>query len=908
MGQRTTSEFVLLSHAGTDLSVLHRTQFKLPPDFAKTLAIHLQAFTDADCMAHLFEQHLANAKIIVVRVLGRITEIPCFEQLKKHARHHDCHLIVVSGTGEPDPELALHSTVAPTLLHEVTRYFQAGGVGNMVQMLRFLSDHLLMTGFGYASPLPLPEHGIYHPELSDTATIEDWELLRNPEWPDVGIVFYRAHWVGENLHFVDVLIESLKRRKMNALPVFTSSLRTLNAVGKSAGLGFFEKNGTSRIHVLINTTSFAMGDVNTEGPTPSGWSVAVFEALDIPVVQAITSSMTREQWEQSTRGLNPLDTAMNIALPEFDGRIVGVPVSFRAKSVVGSSTDHAEYEPVTDRMERIAGITARLARLRHRPHSEKRIAFIFTNSNSKASQIGNAVGLDSPASLFAILHAMQMQGYLIENLPVSSNQLIHDLIDQGAYDEDYLTEEQLRNAVAKVPASQYAEWFAELPDELQKKMQSQWGAPPGMAYVHEEQLILAGLEYGNTFVALQPPRGYGMDQDAIYHTPDLPPTHHYYALYRWLRDHWAADAIVHIGKHGTLEWLPGKGVGLSENCFPDALLGDMPLFYPFILNDPGEGAQSKRRAHAVVIDHLTPPMTTADTYGPLAQLTQLVDEYYQVEMLDPSKLPLLQQQIWNLIKEANLDSDLAAMLHHDHDHEHGHEHDHDSPWDERLNEEGVPATLSQMEGIDVAHLIEDIDGYLCELGAAQIRDGLHILGQAPKDEALIQMVCALVRLPNLTVPGLPAGIAKAFSLSIDELLADKGKRLKRNSAQLQQRSEHPLVTHADTLDAINALGHRMVAQLSAHHFEPDAIEETIQNVLGNTDETSDIRRTLHFVCTVLVPNLHRTTEEITNLLHGLGGGYVPAGPSGAPTRGMAHVLPTGRNFYSVDPRALPSQA
>ena len=818
--QLDSNDIVLLSHASTDISVLHQSQSKLPTNFVKIQALHLEALSTAGGVASLIEQHLGNAKIIVVRVLGRIAEVSGFEQLEKYARHQDCYLIVISGTGEPDPELALHSTVSPAILHEVTAYFQAGGLDNMAQMLRFLSDHLLMTGFGYALPLPLPEHGIYHSALLGITSIEDWEQLRNPKWPDVGIVFYRAHWVSGNLGFVDALIDALKRKEMNVLPVFTSSLRSLDETGKPLGLTFFEKNGASRISVLINTTSFAMVDVNTEGPTPSAWSVAAFEMLDIPVVQAITSSMTREQWKQSMRGLNPLDTAMNVALPEFDGRIIGVPISFKARVASDAPTDHAEYEPMANRVERIAGITARLAQLRHRPRSEKRIAFIFTNSNSKASQIGNAVGLDSPASLFAILHAMKVRGYRIENLPANSNQLIHDLIDRGTYDENYLTDDQLRNAVARVSASQYVAWFNELPDELRTKMQAQWGAPPGAAYVNEDQLMLAGLEYGNAFVALQPPRGYGMDQDAIYHTPDLPPTHHYYAMYRWLRDHWGADAIVHVGKHGTLEWLPGKGIGLSENCFPDALLGDMPLFYPFILNDPGEGAQSKRRAHAVVIDHLTPPMTTADTYGPLAQLTQLVDEYYQVEVLDPSKLPLLQQQIWNLIKETNLDSDLAAMRHqnhdfdehddngHDHDdHDHDkHDHNYDHSWDGRLNEEGVPETLARMDGVDVAHLIEDIDGYLCELGAAQIRDGLHILGQTPKNEALIQMIFALVRLSNLAIPGLPDGIAKAFSLNIDLLLADKGRRLGSVPKPLQQLSERTLVTHADALDAISTLG------------------------------------------------------------------------------------------------------
>lgn len=963
---------VLLTHAGTDLSALHRAEAELPEGFVPVAGVNLQTVDGPERMAALLATTLATARIVVVRVLGRASAIPGFEELLKDARHHGRALIAVSGTGEPDPELAALSSVLPALQHDVTAYLQAGGTGNMAQLLRCLSDRLLMSGFGYLPPTPLPEHGIYHPELSTLCTLDDWAELRNPAWPTVGITFYRAHWVSGNTRFIDLLVDMLAERQLNALPIYTASLRTLDQSGMPAALQFFA--GAGRIDALINTTSFAMGDVNADGPTTAGWSVAAFERLDIPVIQAITSSMTQAQWEASERGLNPLDTAMNVALPEFDGRIVSVPMSFKHEQ------DETHYAPLADRVRRVAGIAARQVALRRTPAKKKRIAFIFTNSNSKASQIGNAVGLDSPASLFAMLHAMQEQGYHIPGLPESSDALIHELIDRGAYDEDYLTADQLSKAIASVPAARYAEWFCQLPEALQQKMLERWGAAPGSAYVHDGKLAFAGLEYGNTFVALQPPRGYGMDPDAIYHTPDLPPTHHYYALYCWLRDDWQADAIVHVGKHGTLEWLPGKGVGVSEHCFPDALLGDMPMFYPFILNDPGEGSQAKRRAHSVVIDHLTPPMTTADTYGPLAQLTQLVDEYYQVEMLDPAKLPLLQQQIWDLIKEAKLDTDLAAMLshdheHHDHDHDHhhdGHEHghhehvhehehaaapagkyrlqpakpavvqasaatgkyrpsvakphshehdhhhghghhhhhdhDHDHEWDATLNEDGVPLTLAKMEGVDVAHLIEDIDGYLCELGAAQIRDGLHVLGRAPEDDALIDMVCALVRLPNLSIPSLPASVAEALGVAWDGLQDDKGKRLEDIPPLLQALATKPLVTRADALDEIAALGRRLVAGLAEQGFAAAALDAVLAQVLPGVTDCESLPRTLSFVCRELVPNLARTTEEIDNLLHGLAGGYVPAGPSGAPTRGMAHVLPTGRNFYSVDPRSLPSQA
>ncbi|MDO9046181.1 MAG: cobaltochelatase subunit CobN [Methylobacter sp.] len=951
----------LLTHAPNDLMVLQSALAQMSEGFPQVTGINLQALENDAQMAELLEHQLASANIIVLRVLGRLGSVPGFADLLRQAKSQGRHLIAISGTGEPDPELAAASTVSPAVLHQVQAYFQAGGSVNMAQLLRYLSDHFLLTGFGFEPAVDLPEHGIYHPDLSQDANIDDWLALREPHRGSVGIVFYRAHWMSGNTRFIDALVDALEKRDLNVLPVFTSSLRAGHCDDAlPSALQYFSSNQGAHIDVLINTTAFAMGEITPGGATPAGWSVSVLEQLNVPVLQAITSGMMHHQWEQSARGLNPLDAAMNVVLPEFDGRIITVPLSFKAKAS-GLSNELIEYEPVQDRVARIAQIATRFTKLKRLDNADKRIAFVFTNSNSKASQIGNAVGLDAPASLMRILQAMQADGYNIGKLPESGTALIHELIDRCAYDNTYLTSEQLAHAVGRVSAAQYATWFDDLPVEMQKKMTAQWGTAPGEAYVHDGHISLAGLELGNNFVALQPPRGYGMDPDAIYHQPDLPPTHHYYALYRWLRDEWKADAIVHVGKHGTLEWLPGKGVGLSENCFPDALLADMPLFYPFIINDPGEGAQAKRRAHAVVVDHLTPPMTTADTYGALAQLTQLVDEYYQVEVLDPAKLPLLQQQIWDLVKETNLDADLQArLLHHDHDHdddhhhhahhhnrddehEHGeehhhadhhdhhhddddhhHRHHHDHDDDHHHQEDGLPELLTKMAGADVAHLIEDLDGYLCELGAAQIRDGLHILGLAPENEQLIDMLVSLTRLPNQDIPGLPIEIARLFGLSMDSLLEHQGRRLEQAIPELEKLAGRPLPTHADVLETIEVLCKRLFTELQAHAYSESTIDTVISKTFGvqakpasageactpadSTGDYNSIRRVLNFACRELAPNLARATDEIDNLLSGLSGGYVPAGPSGSPTRGMAHILPTGRNFYSVDPRSVPSQS
>ena len=945
----STAGVILLTHADSDLAALSRCVSLLPEGFPRVRGISLQSVAESRDMAALLEGELLHARIVVVRVLGRLSGIPGWQGLLEAATKRRQSLLVVSGTGEPNPELDVVSTVAPGILRETLAYLQAGGPHNLAQWLRFLSDHLLLSGHGFDAPVPLPDHGIYHPALGETPTLQEWEELGDRAAPVVGIAFYRAHRLSGNLRFIAAMVEALARRGLKALPVFTSSLRALNEAGKSAALSFFqgEPGPRPRIDALINTTSFAIGDLNPQGPTSPGWSIAAMAELDVPVFQAIVSGMDLEQWRAASRGLNPLDTAMNVVIPEFDGRIVTVPVSFKEKHQA-SGMEVVEYAPLADRVERIAGIVGAHVRLRRLERGHRRIAFVFTNSNTKASQIGNAVGLDAPASVMTVLRAMRKAGYDISDLPQTGDALIHALIDRGCYDMDHLTAAQCASAVGRVPATRYAEWFSELPRSLRERMQSQWGSPPGEAYVHDGHLILAGLEFGNAIVTLQPPRGYGMDPDAIYHQPDLPPTHHYYALYRWLRDDWGAHAIVHVGKHGTLEWLPGKGVGLSEDCFPDAFLGDLPLFYPFIVNDPGEGAQAKRRAHATIVDHLTPPMTTADTYGVLAQLGELVDEYYQVEMLDPGKLPLLQAQIWGLVKEARLDRDLGAILadhEHDYDHDEDHEHDHshedghgherahghghddhtgqgdhehehgdahrhNHQWDDTLNEHGVPMGLARMDGVDFAHLIEDIDGYLCEIGAAQIRDGLHVLGQGPDAKQLPDMLCALTRLPNIGVPSLPTEVARYYGLEFATLLDDKGKRLGPAPEALAGAAARALVTRADAIEAIENVCRALYTLLQQHDFDSSSIDRVIHDCLGprETDVIDRIAAVLKFACDELIPNLIRTTDEIDNLLRGLDGRYVPAGPSGAPTRGMAHILPTGRNFYSVDPRSLPSRA
>ena len=913
--QQPTGGIMLLSHADTDLLTLARAKDLLPPEL-ETSSYSLNALHSEDQMEVLLAGELGRARILVLRVHGPLSCVPGFERLRDLCVERGQSLVLISGTGELSPEFSQTVNVPSDVMETAAGYLALGGVNNFVELCHFLSDRLLLTGYGYAAPAPMPEHGIYLPEM-DAATMEDWERRADPHKATVAVLFYRAHRMSGNTAFIDAMAQAIEARGMNALCIFTSSLKSKGA-GRPVVFSWLE----GRADVLISTLSFALGEIDNGGATEAGDSVTAFESLGIPVIQAIASGMARGAWEGSRRGLNSLDTAINVAIPEFDGRIITVPISFKER---GASAPDGLYAAHEERIERVAGIAARLAKLRRTANSERRVAFVLTNSSAKASQVGGAVGLDTPASLLTVLHALKSRRYSIAGLPATSDALMQNLLERGSYDERY----PLHPAYAeRFSRAAYHAQFASFPERARRRMEDYWGQPQPHGFSvrpekpktdkklmgtlagkiasvarepwsDEQSYHFAAMSFGNALVALQPPRGYGIDPDAIYHTPDLPPTHHYAAFYRWLgvpqsEGGWGADAIVHMGKHGTLEWLPGKGIGLSEECFPDLLLGDLPLVYPFIVNDPGEGSQSKRRAHAVIVDHLTPPMTTAETYGSLAELNQLVNEYYSVEKLAPSKLPYLQQQIWDLVQKANLqaDLDLKTMLTRDHG-------DHKHEWDDELTPEGVPTTLAEMSGNDVAHLIEDLDGYLCELGMAQIRNGLHTLGTMPP---LPEMLRSLTRLSNADVPSLQTALAGAFGFELAALLEKPGERLSSGLALLGQAVH----AHADVLDVLDRAALDLYTLLEELGFRSEAIDDVQHAVLGLA--TEEIRKTLRFACMTLVPRLEQCGKEIDHLLDALEGRYIPAGPSGAPTRGMAHILPTGRNFYAVDPRALPSQA
>ncbi|ELR99609.1 cobaltochelatase subunit CobN [Gloeocapsa sp. PCC 73106] len=782
--EQNPAPIVILTAADSDIQTLANCLTLLPSGFPQLRVASLLQLQQQLTIDFYADTVLNEAQVIVLRLLGgRSYWSYGLEIVKEIADNNNAKLLVVPGDDQPDPELISHSTVSLTIVNRLWHYFSEGGAVNLANGLKYLTDATLGTNYIPDAPQIVTKVGIYHTSATT---------------PTVAILFYRAHFLAGNLLPIDALIEALQIRNTPCVAIFISSLRDLEVQAEIVP-------DLTDIQLILNTTSFSV---------PNNF----WEKLNIPVFQVILSSSTVEEWEASFQGLQPRDLAMNVALPEVDGRIITRAISFKLVQNWHPQleTPVVIYQPRLDRVNFVVDLAINWLKLAQIPASEQKIALIVANYPNRDGRIANGVGLDTPASCLAILQALESEGYQLAEIPATVSELMESLIREKARLDQFLTRER------------YQEYFTTLPVEVQQGISDRWGE------VTSETIPIPGKRLGNIFIGIQPSRGYDLDPSLNYHAPDLEPTHAYLAYYFWLKEVFGAQAIVHLGKHGNLEWLPGKSLALSSGCYPEIALTSIPHFYPFIVNDPGEGTQAKRRSHAVILDHLTPPLTRAELYGPLQQLELLLDEYAQAESINPGRLKLISEKIMILVQESNLAEDLGV----------------DNP--------------------ELESFLNLASGYLCELKEAQIRDGLHIFGSCPQGRQLRDLIIAIARFPSGDRLGLTRALAQDLSLDFDPLIPS------------------PVVA---TLEA--------QAQLY--------IEQLLDNCSFNPPPGEQTHGELHWIKTRLLPSLKATDEEINNLLKGLRGEYVPSGPSGAPSRGKPEVLPTGRNFYSVDIRAIPTQ-
>ncbi len=789
--------------------------------------------TDAELTALI-----AGADLVVVRLLGSPHDLwPGLAAV----REAGTPLVILGGEQQPNAELMELSTVPMGTAAEAHRYLAEGGPANLAQLHAFLSDTVLLTGEGFEPPVAIPAWGY-----------ADRPSGRAGDLPRVGVLYYRAHEASGNNAFAHALADAIDATgRAVGVPIFAGSLR-------SAPDDLYEALGT--LDALVVTVLAAGGSAPataSAGGDDEAWDVERVAALDIPVLQGLCLTNGRDEWDASDDGISPLDYASQIAIPEFDGRITTAPFSFKEIDAEGLPAYVADPE----RCARVAGIAVNHAVLRRVPTGEKRIALMLSAYPTKHARIGNAVGLDTPVSAIRLLRRLREDGYdLGADNPVlplldlpddteAGDALIHALIAAGGQDEEWLTNAHLTDAHVRIGKTAYDAWTADLPASLRDAMVEAWGESPGGLFVNDDgAIVLATLQAGNVVILIQPPRGFGENPVAIYHDPDLAPSHHYLAAYRWLAagveaGGFGAHAVVHLGKHGSMEWLPGKNAALSAACGPDAAIANLPLIYPFLVNDPGEGAQAKRRAHATIVDHLVPPMARAESYGDIARLEGLLEEYDKISAMDPAKLAAIRGEIWQLMHAAQLHRDLGLE---------------ERPDDEEFDD-----------------FLLHVDGWLCEIKDAQIRDGLHILGAAPTGEARVNLVLSILRVAQVwggvgnAVPGLRAALGL------------------KDGADLQ------------AVDETEARARALVEAMEAADWDP-----TFATTLHDAPE---VQQVLRFAAEQVVPRLAGTTGELDAVLHALAGGFVPAGPSGSPLRGLVNVLPTGRNFYTVDPRAVPSR-
>ncbi|WP_245503178.1 cobaltochelatase subunit CobN, partial [Rhizobium leguminosarum] len=676
------------------------------------------------------------------------------------------------------------------------------------------------------------------------------------ESPTVAISFYRALVQSGETGPIEALVEALAGLGLRPLPVFAYSLKD------PISTGILESVFSAlKPDVVINTTGFAVSAPGADRqPT-------VLEANEAIVLQAILSASSKEAWAASPQGLSARDLGMNVALPEVDGRVLARAVSFKTAARYDAlvETNIVASQADAGRVRYTAELAANWARLRKTSAGHRRIALVMANYPNRDGRIGNGVGLDTPAGTVEVLKAMRVAGYPVAEIPADGDALIRHLMEgpTNSGSDGKIIRETLS-------LSLYNSFLESLPSKIQDEVRARWGNPQDDPYFREGVFALPFARFGEVLVGIQPARGYNIDPKESYHSPDLVPPHGYLAFYAFLRRAFGAHAVIHMGKHGNLEWLPGKALALSESCYPEAILGPLPHLYPFIVNDPGEGTQAKRRSAAVIIDHLTPPLTRAESYGPLKDLEALVDEYYEASGGDPRRIRLLSRQILELVADIGLDRDA-----------------------------GIASGESEGEAL------KKLDAYLCDLKEMQIRDGLHVFGVSPEGRLLTDLTVALARVPRGLGEGGDASLQRAIAAdaglgggvrgasSFDPLDTDMAAVWAGPRPDiLADVLDAPWRTNGDAVERIELLAAKFVSG----EMECPADWKATQAVLLEIE-------------TRLKPSILACgPAEIAGLLAGLDGRFVAPGPSGAPTRGRPDVLPTGRNFYSVDSRAVPTPA
>ncbi|WP_168582791.1 cobaltochelatase subunit CobN [Gephyromycinifex aptenodytis] len=746
-----------------------------------------------------------------------------------------------------------------------------------------------------ASPVSVPTEGLWLPETGWVPAEQSYLDSLEASTPTIGLLFPQIFWLNDNIAHVEALVGALRERGAQVIPVFAH--RFEDAVRGTAGTRaivnrFFRRDEASLVDAVINLQGFSLLAVD-----PS--SADVFPGLGVPLLQAMTSSGERTEWEATQQGMPTMDVAVQAAHPEFDGALISRVVATKESDMLDPLTGAliTRLVPIPDRVDSMADLSMAWARLRRLPAHERRIAVVFHHHPPRNDRIGCASGLDSFESVRLLLARMAREGYVVPEQFATADELSDRMLNALTCDQRWLTPDAMHaRAQAHADTSTAVRWNADLPQRVQEGLAKSWGAPPGELFVHQGELSFAGFVNGNVFVTIQPPRGE-LEKVSEGHLHDLvlPPPHHYLAHYRWMRDVFGAHAVVHVGTHGSLEWLPGKALGLSQECYPELALADLPNIYPYIVNNPGEGTQAKRRSHCALVDHLTPPMRNAALDDQLALVDRLAREYPDAASRSAAAAEGVAEALWEAIEEVDLQVDLEI---------------------DRESALGNPSEF-----------VNHVRHYLLELSDNAISDGLHVLGRVASDrgddnpglgprERVVEYLVQLLRLPNGDVPSLRESVLDCWGVELatepdvagvlpalgDVAGIDRLRQANEACGALVEAVYDAACARLGTTEVPLASG----PDAGAPEDPAQAAAQAAVQVLGCRH--GGVEAALVYLIDDLLPRLAHVSDEMESVLTALAGGFVAPGKSGAPTRGNADILPTGRNFFSLDPRTLPTPA
>lgn len=748
------------------------------------------------------------------------------------------------------------------------QYFLNGGKENLRNLLLFLCTGNSTANQCIALPRPIPRQGIWHPSaLSSFRDFSEYAAWYRHEGKDsVGLLIDHTFWANGNLAVETELIRALESRNLLVIPVFTDCLKdnNLGSLGLQECIRtFFMNCGSPRVSAIINLLS-AINDPNepvNEDLEPFRMSIDLIKELNIPVFQPIiTYHQTLEEW-RTLKGLVD-DIPWAVSLPEYDGVIEPVLIGATFEKTESDGTRIA----IPERCDRVAGRIKRWIRLKNTPKSDRKVVFMLNNSpcHGVEATVGSASHMNGLQSMVNILHQLKDEGYTVEDIPETGQDLIRRILERRALCEFRWTTVQdiiaKGGAIAQVPTEEYRKWYDTLEPEFREKVSSTWGEPPGEGMVFEGNLLITGISFGNVLVCCQPKRGcYGPKCDGrvckILHDPRCPPPHQYLATYHYLEEDFDADVLIHVGTHGSLELTPGNGVGMSGHCSPDVCIGNIPYLYIYNANNPPEGALAKRRTYATLIDYMISVMDQSELYEKLEDLDTLLTEYETVHD-NPARRHALEHLIRDTIHEINLEKDMH---------------------------------LSASDSFEI--LKGKAHEALSKIRNTQVIRDVHIFGEIPQDDMRIEFINNIIRfdIGDLCIRRV---IAETRGLDFDELFNHQERFSERFS-----KSHGALIEELDQ---------QAKSVIRATLDDPAA---RLQEVLG-VSLTKESEGKLHCIQLRILDINERLeqSKEINALLNGMNGGHTPPGPSGFLNRGQDDILPTGRNFYSTDPYRMPTKS